>query len=203
MPTDIWNYADGFHYLYQSAIGDVSVFMRVDSFTATNITAWPKGGLMLRNSLDANSKHFSLFLTGSEGLSNQWRLQDRGISSAHTNNSLPNSNIWLKITKIGNVFQTYYGTNPDYWIPFGANRTLEFSDHFYYGIAVTSRDIRNEVTLSGSLSSTGFSTSMSPSSSPSSLLPSTSLPPFSTSMSPSSSPSSLLPSTSLTPSGIL
>ena len=149
VPADIWNYDDEFHYLYQSAIGDVSVFIRLNGFTGTNINEWAKGGLMLRNSLDANSKHFSLFVTGSNGLSNQWRLQDGGYPGGDTNYSLPNSNIWLKITKIGNVFRTYYDTYTGNWIQFGTSRTLEFSDQFYYGIAVTSHDNNQIVELSG------------------------------------------------------
>ena len=155
MPADIWNYDDEFHYFYRSAIGDVSVEIFVNGLTGTNINGWAKGGLMLRDSLDANSKHFSIVVTGSWGLSNQWRLEDGGQSNHDTNYSLPMSNIRLKITKTGNVFQTYYHTNTG-WIQFGASRTLEFSNHFYYGIAVTSHDNNQIVELSG----TSFSSSV-------------------------------------------
>ena len=151
--ADIWDYDDEFHYFYQSAIGDVSVEIFVNSLTLTGNTGTihdhAKGGLMLRDSLDANSKHISLFVYGLMGLTNQWRIQDGGFSYHDSNHSLPNSNIWLKITKTGNVFQTYYYTDTGYWIPFGESRTLEFSNHFYYGIAVTSHDNDQIVELSG------------------------------------------------------
>ena len=76
MHADIWDYDDEFHYFYQSAIGDVSIEIFVNSFTLTGnigtINDWAKGGLMFRDSLDANSKHISLFVTGSNGLSNHY-----------------------------------------------------------------------------------------------------------------------------------
>ena len=153
--ADIWGTSDSFHYLYGSTSGDASIEMFVNSFTGTK--DWAKGGLMLRNSLEANSKHFSLFVTGTQGLSNHWRLEDGGQSNHDTNYSLPsNSNVWLKITKTGNVFQAYYKTSASnsIWSTLGSSQTIDFgSGIFYYGVAVTSHETTRVATLQGYMQS--------------------------------------------------
>eukprot|EP00956_Cyclotella_meneghiniana_P019099 scaffold32470_cov37-Cyclotella_meneghiniana.AAC.1 len=125
--------------------------MFVESLTGSSLHEWAKAGLMLRDSLNENSKHFSLYVTGSNGLANQWRSSTGGTSS---NANLPgssNRNIWLKITKTGNVFQAYYKTNANNsnWSSVGSSQTIHFgSGIFYYGVAVTSRVQTSVATLS-------------------------------------------------------
>ena len=55
--TDIWYRSDQFHYDYYIASGDVTIEMLVDSFVTEHIAG--KGGLMIRETLAPNSKHFS------------------------------------------------------------------------------------------------------------------------------------------------
>ena len=116
--------------------------MFVESFTGDDLYSWAKAGLMIRKSLNANSQHFSLFVTGSEGLANMWRSNSGGNSVSDINTGIGNSNIWLKITKEGNEFQAYYKTSADTdWSTIGSPTTIDFgSGSFYHGIAVTSHD---------------------------------------------------------------
>ena len=150
--ADIWGTSDSFHYLYGSTSGDASIEMFVESFTGSSLYKfWAKGGLMLRDSLDANSKHFSLYVTISAGLSNQWRSSTGGATSHEPLPGSSNSNMWLKITKTGNVFQAYYKTSASnsIWSTLGSYQTIDFgSDIFYYGVAVTSHETTRVATLS-------------------------------------------------------
>ena len=127
----------------------MSIEIFVESFTGINLYSWAKAGLMIRKSLDADSQHFSLFVTGSKGLESQNRLSDDEKTKAHQIDGLPRSNIWLKITKEGNEFQAYYKTSADtYWSTFGSPKTIDFgSGSYYYGIAVTSHDTSKIATL--------------------------------------------------------
>eukprot|EP00956_Cyclotella_meneghiniana_P024495 scaffold49246_cov37-Cyclotella_meneghiniana.AAC.3 len=143
---DIWYDDDEFHYIYTSMPGgsSVSVEMYVLGLSGYNLDGWTKGGLMIRDSLDAGSKHISLFVTKSNGLANQGRHND-GMSSNNFINdeTLPTDSVWLKITKTDKVFQTYYRIENDpNWTAFGGPQDLFFwsSDTFYVGIAVTSHD---------------------------------------------------------------
>ena len=126
--------------------------MFVESFTGTDLFSRAKGGLMIRKSLNTNSRHFSLFVTGSDGLRTQIRSINGGSTSKATTQDLPNNNIWLKITKEGNEFQAYYKSSTDAdWSTFGSLKTIVFGDTpFYVGIAVTSHDNSKTATITSS-----------------------------------------------------
>ena len=141
MSSDIWGSSDAFHFLHKTSNEDVSIEMFVENLTGSAIHGWAKGGLMFRDSLAANSKHFSLFVTGSNGLANQWRSNSGGSSFNYHSTDTASRNVWLKITKTGNKLQAYYKTGENNnWSPFGSERTMSFSGKFYYGVAVTSHD---------------------------------------------------------------
>eukprot|EP00956_Cyclotella_meneghiniana_P022986 scaffold44116_cov37-Cyclotella_meneghiniana.AAC.1 len=152
--SDIWNREDSFQYTYGSTSGDVSIEMFVESFTGNSLHQYAKGGLMLRDSLSGNSKHFSLYVTGENTVNNQWRLNDGELTNQY-GISIGTKTAWLKITKTGNVFQAYYKTSVDTfssWNTLGSSQTIYFGssdDIFYYGIAVTSHARNRLATLKG------------------------------------------------------
>lgn len=146
--ADIWKKSDSFHYLYGSTSGDASIEMFVEDITEDSM-----GGLMLRDSLDANSKHFSLFIYSRSNklLSNSYRSHTGADALANRKRDTPISNLWLKLTKTGNVFKSYYKTDnaESSWIEVGT-QTIHFSSNtFYYGIAVTSFSTTRLATLNG------------------------------------------------------
>ena len=60
--ADIWGTADAFHYVYTTmSTSEFEVQLRVDSMESVN--AWTKAGLMIRESLDADAVHASIFAT--------------------------------------------------------------------------------------------------------------------------------------------
>ena len=80
---DIWGSSDAFHYAYVPLIGDGEITARVvDNGTGSN--TWAKGGVMIRETLDANSKHLMMIITDSDGggIAFQGRHQDAGASSS-------------------------------------------------------------------------------------------------------------------------
>ena len=84
--------------------GDVSVEMFVESFEGNQ--KWMKGGLMIRESLDANARHFSILMTGN---GNTLITERRGAVGGSTDYERPENiddrQLHLKISKQGNVFQ--------------------------------------------------------------------------------------------------
>ena len=146
--ADIYLRSDSFHYLYayNSEGTDLEIEMFVKSFTFIGSNnPWAKGGLMIRESLDANSRYFGVFVSGSKGLVAQHRLDTGGITdTARKVSDARNHNIWLKITKIGNEFQAYYKTSANAnWSTVGAKHTntnFPSAKSFHHGIAVTSND---------------------------------------------------------------
>jgi len=156
--ADIWGTSDSFRFAnHKTFSGDVIVDMKVDALEgdpAHNgyLHDWAKGGIMIRDTLNANSKHYSMFVTGTQGLANQWREGTGGYSyhsKTHGDNPRP---VWLRLKKVGNVFESYfkYDNVGAVWIKFGATKTINFDTaSFEVGIAVTSHSWGKTVTLHG------------------------------------------------------
>ena len=51
--TDIWDNADQFRFVYKQLSGNGSITVKVDSLINTN--AWAKAGVMIRETLEADS----------------------------------------------------------------------------------------------------------------------------------------------------
>ena len=154
--ADIWGSSDSFRFVHYTVSGDVTVDMKVNAFEGDPLNGylhlWAKGGLMIRDTMDKNSRHFSLFVTGTQGLANQWR-EGTGWSSGHSKTHYDNPRpVWLRVKKVGNVFESYfkYDTAGAAWTKFGATKNMDFGSEFEVGIAVTSNSWGRQVTLQGS-----------------------------------------------------
>jgi hypothetical protein len=153
---DIWGSRDSFRFVNYTVSGDVTVEMKVNAFegrpTDGWIASWAKGGLMIRDNMGRGSRHYSLFVTGGNGLANQWREfenENSGHSKTHYDNPRP---VWLQVKKVGDYFTSSfkYDEEGSQWIPFGQSKTMAFSSEFSVGIAVASNSWGNSVTLRGS-----------------------------------------------------
>jgi hypothetical protein len=78
--TDIWNTADQFHYVYQAVTGDVEIVARVTGIG--NADAWSKGGVMIRESLAADSRNAMALASAGSGYSFQRRIDTGGFSTS-------------------------------------------------------------------------------------------------------------------------
>jgi regulation of enolase protein 1 (concanavalin A-like superfamily) len=76
--ADIWRSADQFHFAYVELPYDGYLEARVTGVDGTQ--AWAKAGVMIRQSLAPNSRHFSFFVTPGNGAVHQFRLQTGGPS---------------------------------------------------------------------------------------------------------------------------
>jgi hypothetical protein len=154
---DIWGSKDSFRYVnYTSSSGNVTIEMKVDAFEGDPLHDdylyhWAKGGVMMRDTMERGSKHYSLFVTGTQGLANQWREFDNsnsGHSKTHTDN--PRS-VWLQVKKVGDTFTSAfkYDVEGAEWTSFGATKTMTFGSEFSVGIAVTSNSWGKTATIRG------------------------------------------------------
>ena len=95
--------------------------------------------------------HYSMFVTGGNGLANQWRECENcgsGHSKTHNDNPRP---VWLQVKKVGDYFTSAFKYDEEGadWIAFGQPKSLVFSSEFSVGIAVTSNYYGKLVTLRG------------------------------------------------------
>jgi regulation of enolase protein 1 (concanavalin A-like superfamily) len=143
--SDIWDAADGFHYVYQEVTTDVEIIGRVDNLGNTN--GWAKAGVMIREGLAANSKHAMAVVTPSNGSALQYRSATGGIS--YHVGSTGTAPIWLKLNKTGSQFTASKSTDGTNWVVISTT-TISMVEKVYVGLIVTSHN-------SGVLTSTNIS----------------------------------------------
>ncbi len=135
--NDIWNSSDEFHYVYRTLTGNGQIIAKVESLELTN--SWAKSGVMIRETLNANSKYAFMALAAENGSCFQWR-SSTGSSAQHTaGNTSARAPIWVKLTRSGNTFTGYASTNGVNWSLIDSNY-ITMNSEVYIGLAVTSHN---------------------------------------------------------------
>jgi len=133
---DIWGGSDSFHFYNFERSSGVTVTAFIESWVTSN--DWAKGGIMIRESLAANSSHAMVVSTGASGVSHQWRASTGGISRDYT--TYPGTKkVWLRMVKEGSKITSYMKL--DYERDFSKFYELDIPfarSSFFVGIAVTS-----------------------------------------------------------------
>lgn len=135
--ADIWKTADEFHYAYRSLTGDGEIIARISSFGASD--PWGKAGVMMRESLAANSRFALMLMTpGANGAAFQYRTSTGG--SAAPSNSQDNVSTlprWIRLVRQGNVFSGFVSPNGSTWT-LRNSATIAMPATIHVGLAVTS-----------------------------------------------------------------
>jgi hypothetical protein len=133
--ADIGNAADAFRFVYQSGNGDCSVVAKV--LTVQNTDPSAKAGVMIRETLNPESKNAFVALTPANGALFQYRNATAGNTASVATAGLA-APYWVKITRVGNVFTGYQSSNGTTWMQIGASQTISMGSSVYIGIGVTS-----------------------------------------------------------------
>ena len=134
--ADIWGTADGFRYVYQPLSGDGQIIARVASLQNTN--TWAKAGVMIRETLAANSRHALMAVTPGAGTAFQRRLTS-GATSISTTGPRVRAPYWVKLERSGNTFSGYASSDGVNWALVGSS-VIAMADTVYVGLAVTSHN---------------------------------------------------------------
>jgi len=144
--TDIEGTSDQFHYVYQPLNGDGTVIARVASITNSN--PWAKGGVMIRESLAANSTHAMMVLTPGNGLAFQRRVTT-GASTSSTSGASVVAPYWVKVVRNGSTFSGYGSSDGSTWSLVGSS-TISMGTSVFVGLALTSHN--NSILCTAALS---------------------------------------------------
>ncbi|MCL5280024.1 MAG: carbohydrate binding domain-containing protein, partial [Planctomycetes bacterium] len=137
--TDIWGNSDQFRFVYQTLSGNGSITAKVDSLTRSD--AWSKAGVMIRESLEAGSKHASVVVTPDNSCSQQYRNSTGGASaSADWTGTAVTAPYWVRVTRTGNSFKTETSPDGKTWTALGAEQNITMVANVYLGLAVTSHN---------------------------------------------------------------
>src|SRR5688572_30661308 len=134
--TDIWGYSDQFHFVYVELPHDGYLEARVTGITGPH--GWSKAGVMIRQSLAPDSRHFSFFITPENGGVLQRRLTTGGPSYSNSlaHSGVTGEQLYVRIWRQGQFFNTQYSGDGVNWAgPGGGDWGV---GPVYVGLAVTS-----------------------------------------------------------------
>ena len=140
---DIWDNADDFRFAYKRVTGNASITVKVESIGNTN--TWAKAGVMIRESLDADSKFAYTIVSAGQGVSFGWRTLTAGGCDSRTQSGLA-APYWVKLTRTGDAFTAQYSADGTTWTDMKnsdgtvASAPVAMTGNIYIGLAVTSHD---------------------------------------------------------------
>ena len=139
--NNIWSTSDQAHYLATRVTGDGDMIIKVNWVTEEDEDT--KVGVMLRESLDANSPNAFLCINPNKAFKLQSRL-DTGLptNKAEVRGFYPPH--YLKLERQGDVFTAWHSEDGSSWVQIingGNPATIVMSDTLYAGIALTSHNI--------------------------------------------------------------
>jgi regulation of enolase protein 1 (concanavalin A-like superfamily) len=134
--VDIWNGSDQFHYIYQALNGNGTIIARVASIQNTD--SWAKAGVMIRQSLSADSAHAFVTLTAGNG-SNFHRRTAAGLATVNTSGPAFSAPYWVRLVRSNATFTASVSSDGANWVQVGSD-TLSMPSSVYIGLALTSHN---------------------------------------------------------------
>jgi WD40 repeat protein len=149
--ADIWGPSDQFHYVYKRLSGNGYIQAKVLSLANTgdpNATnAWAKAGVMIRETLDADSIFAAVFVTGGQGCHFQARriTGEEAIADSWGENDVDTDEqnaivapYWIKLERAGDTFNGYYSADGSTWTKVAwSPQMIPMSQDVYIGLALT------------------------------------------------------------------
>ncbi len=136
---DIQGTSDNMRFAYGTLSGNCNLIVKVVSLT--NANAWSKAGIMIRQSLNANSQNVMALTTPIAA--NGVNFQSRKTAGATTNWKnvalTPPFPVWLGLSRSGNIFTGTYSKDSSTWTTINKD-TITMTDLVYAGLAVTAHD---------------------------------------------------------------
>ena len=158
--SDIWGTSDQFRFVYRPVTGDVEIVARVVSITQAH--RWSKAGVMIRESLTAQSAHAMMVGSAGAGYAFQRRVQTAGSSdsTAGPSNAPPG---WVRLVRKGDLFSAYQSSDRVTWRLVGSD-TIPMGDTVYVGLPATSHAA--SVTTTARIDSVTVTTTSNPTNQP-------------------------------------
>jgi len=142
--NDFWGTADQGYYVWAPLDGDGTITARVRSIQNTN--AWAKAGVMIRESLAADSKQVFMLVSPGKGVTMQYRYETGGLTISAAKSNWESGPIpgaapgWVRLTRRNYVFFGEWSTDGVNWTPVGDTGQIFMPSKIYIGLAVTSHN---------------------------------------------------------------
>jgi len=148
---DIWANSDQFHFAWKESSGATTIITKVDSLENTH--GFAKAGVMIRDTLDADSRYAALLLTPENGVRFQYRNTTGGITDRYFEEGITAPQ-WFKLERTaGGLVRGYYSDDGTTWTRFNLIQ-VAMDMPIYIGLALTSHD--TAVTCEAKFSNVSF-----------------------------------------------
>jgi hypothetical protein len=149
--TDIWDRADEFHFAYKEVSGAATIIAKVESVENTHPFA--KAGVMIRDTLDADSRNAALLVTPENGVRFQYRTNTGGSTDRDFVEGIVAPQ-WVKLERtVGGLVRAFYSADGTTWTQVGMT-VVSMDIPMYVGLALTSHDV--DVTCEAKFSNVSF-----------------------------------------------
>ena len=135
--ADIWAESDEFHFAFKEANGSTAIIAKVESLDNTDPFA--KAGVMIRDTLDGDSRYVGVFITPENGVRFQYR-NDKGAVTERLFTEGITAPQWVKLERTsGGLVRSYYSADGNNWTRFDLIQVM-MEMPVYAGLAVTSHN---------------------------------------------------------------
>jgi len=134
---DIWGNSDQFHFAWKEHSGAASIIAKVESVENTH--GFAKAGVMIRDTLEADSANVALLITPENGVRFQFRNTAGGITDRFFEEGITAPQ-WVKLERtVGGLVRAYYSADGSTWTQLNLT-TVAMNTPMYIGLALTSHD---------------------------------------------------------------
>jgi len=142
---DIGGTSDEFHCAYKEVTGASTVVANV--LSVGNTDPWAKAGVMIRDTLDADSAYVMVCVTPGNGVVMQYRNTTGTNAATATQQSPIIAPQWVKIERtLGGLVRGYYSADGVAWTQLASVSTVAMNTPMYVGLALTSHN-ENEMCM--------------------------------------------------------
>ena len=138
--ADITGQSDEFHFAYKMLTGSGSIIARI--LSVDNTDPWAKAGVMIRDTLEPDSKHALACVTPGSGVASEGRTNTGGDSFTASQAGITAPH-WVKLERdVGGNFTAFHSADGSSWVPVeGAlSQGIQMNANVYVGLAVTSHN---------------------------------------------------------------
>lgn len=134
--ADIWKRRDEFHYVYQTLDGDGQITARLASLGP--LFEWSKAGVMMRNTLEDDSRFAFMMISEGHGAALQYRTTE-GVNAVPSGaqDEVTSAPYWVRVVREGNQFSGYISPDGVNWTLYD-QATIVMGQTLFIGLAVTS-----------------------------------------------------------------
>lgn len=136
--VDIWDMSDQLHFAYKELSGAGAIIAKIES--VANTDGWAKAGVMIRDTLEADSSHAMVAVTPGNGV---WfgRRETAGGISVSTKEAGITAPQWVKLERtIGGLVRAYYSADGSTWTQLDIASVM-MDMPAYIGLALTSHNV--------------------------------------------------------------